>query len=244
MREAALAASFAAAYVIFGFLRISPIIGLPGQTVTAAAIIAPIIGTILGSYLGAFSTFLGGTIGMFSGSISPPSFISGIVAASCGGLIQRGKRYVAVFLYLILLLGEAFYPLVGSAWLYPPLIWFQTAVLIILVSPLQLAAVKSLRCDSNRRLFFGYFVISLISTVAGQIAGSLTLLILIPSVDYWSIVWKAIVLLYPIERIVIAFGAALVGASLHKVLRHANIMLSDTEKLKDLANTRKLEQAR
>ena len=65
--DVALTAVFTALYAVFGFLRISPIIGLSGQAITAAAIIAPIIGMLLGPYIGTLSTFLGGTIGFLLG---------------------------------------------------------------------------------------------------------------------------------------------------------------------------------
>ena len=56
--EVALTVCFTALYVVFGFLKISPIIGLPGQAITAAAIMAPLIGIILGPYIGTLTTLM------------------------------------------------------------------------------------------------------------------------------------------------------------------------------------------
>jgi len=227
-KDAALTVCFTALYVALGFLSISPIIGLPGKTITAAAIIAPIIGMILGPYIGTLSTILGGMIGFFAGSFSPPSFVSGVLAALCAGMLYTGKRSLCVFTYFSLLFLFGFYPFVGPVWLYPPLMWFQIAGFLILVSPLQSTAVKSLNSNNNSRLLSAFFTTSLTSTLAGQIAGSLTFELLswpifIADINAWKANWQVITFLYPVERIIIALGAAFLAASLRKVLGSSNI---------------------
>lgn len=223
--EVALTVCFTALYVVFGFLKISPIIGLPGQAITAAAIMAPLIGIILGPYIGTLSTFFGGIVGFFFGSFSQLSFASGIFAALCSGLTFKGQQIISVLVYVSLLLPLAFYPTIGSAWLYPASLWFQIVGLITLISPLQSIAAKRFSSNNNSKLFYAFFVTSLTSTLAGQIAGSLTLEIIhISDVDYFRATWVAITFLYPIERTVIALSAAFTGASLYKVLRSAKLM--------------------
>jgi hypothetical protein len=223
--EVALTVCFTALYVVFGFLKISPIIGLPGQAITAAAIMAPLIGIILGPYIGTLSTFFGGIIGFFFGSFSQLSFASGIFATLCSGLIHKGQKIISALVYLSLLLLLAFYPATGPAWLYPASMWFQIVGLITLVLPLQPIAAKKFNSNNNSKLFYTFFVTSLTSTLAGQIAGSLTLEIIhISDVDYFKTTWEAITFLYPIERTIIALSAASIGVSLYKVLKSANLM--------------------
>jgi hypothetical protein len=227
--EVALTVCFTALYVVFGFLKVSPIIGLPGQAITAAAIMAPIIGVILGPYIGTLSTILGGVIGFSLGYFSAPSFVSGVFAASCAGMLYVGKRSVCTFTYFSLLFLFGFYPFVGPVWLYPPLMWFQIAGFLILVSPLQSMASKNLNSSNKSKPLFAFFVTSLTSTLAGQIAGSLTLELIswpifIADVNVWKANWQLLTFLYPVERIIIALGAAFIGTSVHKVLRSANIM--------------------
>jgi hypothetical protein len=242
-KDVALTVCFTALYVVLGFLPISPIIGLPGKTITAGAIMAPIIGIILGPYIGTLSTILGGVIGFSLGYFSVPSFVSGVFAASCAGMLYVGKRSVCVFTYFSLLFFFGFYPFVGPVWLYPPLMWFQIAGFLILVSPLQVAAIKSLNSNNNSKLLSAFFTISLTSTLAGQILGSLTFELLswpifLADVNAWKANWQVITFLYPIERIIIALGAAFIGASVHKVLRTAHVMhlnLAKREKTVDLS---------
>jgi hypothetical protein len=241
-KEVALTVCFTALYVVFGLLKISPIIGLPGQAITAAAIMAPIIGIILGPYLGALSTILGGIIGFSMGYFSAPSFVSGVFAASCAGMLCVGKRSACAFMYFSLLLLFGFYPFVGPAWLYPPLMWFQIAGFLILVSPFQSMVSKNLGSGNGSRTVFAFFVTSLTSTLAGQIAGSLTLEFLswpifVADVNAWRANWQLLTFLYPVERVIIALSASLIGAPVHKVLRSANIMPLNPAKSEEALST-------
>jgi hypothetical protein len=218
-----LAAVFTALYAVLGFLRISPIIGLTGQAITAASIIAPIIGMLLGPYIGALSAFLGGTIGFFLGALSYPSFAGGIATAFCAGMIRTGKRTIAASVYLTLFLLFAFYPAVGPAWVFPLETWFQIVGLIILLSPLQSFAKKLLDSQSSTRLMYGFFFTCLVSTLAGQIAGSLVFEILAPDPNVVMGSWPALTGLYPVERTIIALAAAFIGTALSRTLKSTNL---------------------
>lgn len=232
-RNIALTASFTALYVVFGFIKISPIIGLTGQAITAAAITAPLIGMILGPYVGTLSTFLGGVIGFFFGSFSTLSLASGVVTALCGGLIRAGKRIIAILVYALLFLLLAFYPVYGPVWLLPAYTWFQIVGFVLLISPLQSIAAKGFSSDDYSRLLPAFLVTSLTSTLAGQIAGTLTLeisahalIIYVSNVDSFRITWETTMFLYPVERIIIALSAALIGVALFRVLKPTNLMPS------------------
>ena len=221
--DVAFTAVFTALYAVFGFLKISPIIGLPGQAITAASIIAPIIGMLLGPYIGTLSAFLGGTVGFFLGSLSYPSFAGGIATAFCAGMIRTGKRTVAALVYLTLFLLFAFYPVVGPAWVFPPETWFQIIGLIILVSPLQSLAKKLLDSKNSARLMYGFFFTCLVSTLAGQIAGSLVFEILAADPNVMMGTWRALTGVYPLERTIIALAAAFIGTALLKTLKSTSL---------------------
>ena len=223
-KDVSLTVCFTALYVVLGFLPISPIIGLPGKTITAAAIMIPIIGIILGPYIGTLSAVLGGAIGFFFGYFSLPSFVSGVFTAFCAGILCRGERSLCAFTYFSLIFLFGFYPFVGPVWLYPPLMWFQIVGFLILVSPLQSTAVKSLNSNNNSKILSAFFMTSLTSTLAGQISGSLTFELLswpifIADLNAWKANWQVITFLYPVERIIIALSAAFIGTSLSRVLR-------------------------
>jgi hypothetical protein len=231
-KDSALTVCFAALYAVFCLFPMFQIIGLPSKFITLAAITAPMIGMLLGPYLGTLSTIVGGAIGFSLGHFSPPSFAAGVVAAFSAGMIHSGRRSLSVFTYFSLLFFFGFYPFVGPVWLYPQLMWFQIIGFLILVSPLQSIAVeKAWNSKSDVELAPAFFVTSLTSTLAGQIAGSLTFEILswpifVADINAWRVNWQLIAFLYPIERTIISLAATFIGVTLHKVLKSAK--LTDT----------------
>lgn len=231
-KSVALTICFASLYVILSLLPLSQLMGLFGKAITVATIIAPIIGIILGPYLGAISTILGGTICLFvSPYFSPPSLAAGCIASFFAGSLRRGMQKFCALVYISLMFVFAFYPSVGPFWLYPQLTWFQTAGFLILISPLQSKAVKGFNSGGNSKLLFAFFTTSLTSTLASQIAGSLVFEVigwptLIPDIQLWRLYWQSLTLLYPIERIIIASIAALIGAALYRALKSANLTIT------------------
>lgn len=229
-KEIALLTCFTALYTYLSFIPAFPIIGLSSKAITLAAITAPIIGIILGSYLSMLSTLLGGAIAFSAGHFSPPSFVAGIITAVFAGMLYENKRSIPAFTYFSLLFFFGFYPFVGPVWLYPPFMWFQITGFLVLVSPLQSMASKNMRNpNNNSKLFSAFFTVFLISTLAGQIAGSLTFELIswpifIASIDAWTATWQIVAWLYPIERIIIALIATFIGVFLYKILIQANLM--------------------
>jgi len=230
-KDIALAVCFAALYAVLSFLPLNQLIGLVGKAITAATIIAPIIGILLGSYLGVLSTGLGGIVALFfSPYFSPPSFVAGIVAALCAGLLYARRRTLCALIYISLMFLFGLYPVVGPVWLYPPSMWFQIIGFLILISPLQSIAIKHLHSGNNPKFLYAFFITSLTTTLASQIAGSLVFELIYwpaiwPDVDFWRLfVWQGLTFIYPIERIIVAVIASFIGVALYKVLKSANLL--------------------
>lgn len=231
-QNSALVISFSALYAVFCVFPIFQIIGLSNKAITMAAVMAPVIGIMLGPYLGVLSTMVGGLIGLFSGVFSHISLVAGVVAAFCAGALNTGRRDLCAITYLSLLLLFGFCPFVGPVWLYPQLVWFQIFGFVILISPIQSRAVKNLQkmenAKSHRIRILSLFITFLVSTLAGQIAGSLFFeLTLWPlfTADLNSVKlnWQVITFLYPVERVVIALGSTFISAALRKALKSANL---------------------
>jgi hypothetical protein len=225
-KEVALTVCFSALYVIVSFLPISSLIGFVGKAITVATVLAPIIGMVLGSYLGGLSTLLGGGIAMF---INPyfalPSLVAGAVTAFCAGLLFSRKRSACTFMYSALLFLFSFYPFIGPVWLYPTLLWFHVIGFLILISPIQSAALRTLHSRKNTVALLSLFITFLVSTLAGQIAGSLvfetsTWPIFVADLNAWRTTWQLLTFLYPAERTIIAVMAAFLAVPLLRTLRN------------------------
>lgn len=224
-RSLALVISFSALYSVFCIFPIFQIIGLPSKAITAAAVIAPVIGMILGPYLGAFSAIIGGVIGLLTGFFSHMSLVAGVAAAICAGFLYIGRRDLCVLTYFSLLLLFGFCPFVGPVWLYPQMMWFQILGFIILISPVHSLVERNFKNTKSKGMrIFGFFIKFLVSTLAGQIAGSFVF-----ELTFWPLFtadvnaikayWQFLTFLYPIERVIIALASTFIGAGLHKALK-------------------------
>lgn len=221
--------SFAALYSVLSYVSLFPVIGAVGSFITLASIMAPLVGIILGPYVGALAVSIGGFIGWSitqAGAFSFLSFIPGALTAFGSGLLVNGKRMHSAVLYSMFFLLLASYPIIGPLWLYPYYLWFQLIGLIILASPLTPLAVKFTRTNDNNiaELSFGIGIISLASTLLGQMTGNLMFELTrwptIPSIEYWRTgQWQFLTFVYPAERLIITLIATVVGTPLIKAVR-------------------------
>ncbi len=234
-KNIALIAVFAPWYTIFTFWPLFPVIGASGSFITMAVIMAPLIGIIIGPYLSVLSVALGGIIGLSLGQIGGPfgplSFVPHAATTFCSGMLYNGKRMTCAVTYAFLLVVFALYPVVGPVWLYPYFVWMQIVGLVILVSPLQSKAVKQIYEHTKlTELTFGVGIVSLTATLFGHIVGDIMFEAIywpniISSVDAWKSDWQFLTWVYPLERVVIAIAAALIGTALIKALKAYGLKL-------------------
>lgn len=227
-KNIALTIVFASFYIVFSSWNLFPLVGGQGKFIQAGVVMAPLIGVILGPWLGVFAITVGGVIGAFiwqGGPFGPLSFVPHVAAALYAGLLYNNKRWFCGVAYLLLLVVFAFYPVVGPAWLWPPFLWLHVATLVFLFSPLQPKVGEFLRENKDSlKLAFGVGVTLFIATLFGHVVGSLMFEVVywpsfISEVGAWKADWQILMWLYPIERMLIAVIAALIGTGLLKALR-------------------------
>jgi len=227
-KDLALVCCFAPLCTILSFWSLFPIVGVVGKSISAVAAVAPLIGIILGPWLGAAAVTLGGLVGASVAHVGPfglLSFLPWTAAAFGSGLLYSRRWYVLTIAYAVLLLAFAFYPTIGPAWLHPYMVWLQLVGLAVLVSPLQLRAVKSIRKQTSiQEAILGVGVLSFLATLFGHVAGSLMFEIaywpaLIGDVGSWKSLWQFLTFVYPIERAIITMIVTLLGVPLIKALR-------------------------
>jgi hypothetical protein len=107
----------------------------------------------------------------------------------------------------------------------------QIVGLVILVSPLQSKAVEQTHeYTKSLGLTFGVGIISLTAALFGHIVGDIMFEAiywpnLISSVDAWKNTWQLLAWVYPLERVIIAIAAALIGTALIKALKAYGLKL-------------------
>jgi len=228
-RKIALISVFASLYAIFGLWPLFPVVGAVGKNITVATVMAPLIGVILGPYIAVLTVLIGGVAGLSIaqiGPFGPLSFLTGVAATFCSGMLYERRRGICAVAYLILLLIFAFYPVVGPAWLYPYFMWLQVIGFVVLVSPLQSKAVERMRGNPNSfvGLTLGAATTFFVATLFSHLVGSIMFEAfywptIIPAVETWRSNWQIITFLYPAERIAITITAALIGTALIKALK-------------------------
>lgn len=225
-KDVALVAVFAPLYTIFCSWNLFPLIGASGRAITASSIVAPVIGILLSPFLSILIVVLGGAVGLSFGYFSPFGYGAGIAAAFLSSTLYNREQALATLVYAAFLSLFALYPTVGSAWLYPNLLWLQIVGLIVLASPIQSKAVGYMRnpASSSRKLMLGVGVTVFTSTMFAHVVGSLLFEMLswpfiISSVESWVGVWQAIGFVYPFERLAIVIVATVLATGLMKSLK-------------------------
>lgn len=226
-KKLALMCIFAALYAVFSLVSLFPIIGALGRFITLAAVLAPVVGMLLGPYVGSAAASIGGFVGWTitqSGAFGFVSFIPGGSSAFVAGLLTRGKRGTSVIFYLLLLFAMAFFPIIGPVWLYPLYVWFQLFGLIILISPASTMAFRYIQSGSVQKSTLSIGIIAMISTLTGQVAGTLMFEIFVfpvnSNIEFWRTAqWQLLAFVYPLERGILTLLATLMSAPLIRAVR-------------------------
>lgn len=230
-----LVASLSAIYTVFRAIPTFPMFGAPG-TFRAGDFVAPLYGIILGPILGPFAVGMGTVMGFLV--VAPPvflglDFLPGAVSAGIVGLATRQRRKLAVSLNLSVLLVFLLLPFaptivtVGNQGV--PFVWLHLVGLVALASPLARLSRKIVALnweatgDSKLRKYGALFpsiaVLAFIGTLAQHLAGGIitqgAIGLYFDTVpgrfSTWNAFWEFIFWIYPIERTIIAIGAALIA---------------------------------
>ncbi|MBI4258349.1 MAG: hypothetical protein HY619_05290 [Thaumarchaeota archaeon] len=236
LQKIALASIFATLFAIIRLIPTYPLLGVPGTTFPASDILAPIYGVILGPYVGGASVLLGVFLSV---ALGRPLVFLGLdfLPALCNtlavGLLMRGNRILVLFFNIVLLAVFTVSPFTlalvkmpfAPAGLSVPFSWLHVVGIIVLASPLGARGAHWVKEGSVQALLKGLFIISLIGTLIQHLVGGLVFEwirgVVLSDLDPegFALLWQVIFWLYPIERIVTALIATVVGASLIKALR-------------------------
>ena len=226
LRRLTLTASLAAVYTVFRAIPISSLIGISGS-ITAAGMIAPIIGILLEPAYGIVAVFTGTMVA----SLFPWNplkfygldFLPGALNVALVSLAVRGRRIEASLLFLVtmgLFIINPYTSLfVGSNLLSPPIpyLWLHLVAFVVLISPLTKGL--GLRLSSHRysSLVRPVAVLAFTGTMIEHLTGGLLFATVLGkgALKFWPVIFIA----YPIERTILVIGATLIGSTLLALLR-------------------------
>jgi len=237
----AFTATFAVLYMVFRMIPTFPMIGVSGAVFSASDMIAPLYGIILGPYIGASSIILGTFVAIAFGRpviFLGLDFLPATTNALVVGFLVKRKWVLSAIFYIVplllfltdpytMLLVPIANPSSGITY-YVPFAWVHFIAMIALFSPLSRRATNWVTGSSISRLVPGLIVLSFIGTFAQHLTGNLLYetigaMYLGKTLESFSIWWRLVFWVYPIERTLIVIGATIFGTALIRALRAAGV---------------------
>jgi hypothetical protein len=225
-RKLTLTATLAAVYVIFRAIPISQLIGISGS-ITAAGMIAPVIGILLEPAYGIVAVFTGTMVA----SLFPWNpikfdgldFLPGALNVTLVSLAVRGRRTEATLMFLVMIALFIINPFtsifVGTSLFSPPIpyLWMHFAALVVLVSPLTKNLSTRLTSHHYASLVRPVAILAFTGTMIEHLTGGLLFATVVGkgAIKFWPVIFLA----YPIERLILVVGATLIGSTLLRLLR-------------------------
>ena len=225
LKKLTLTASLAAAYTIFRAIPISRLIGISGS-ITAAGMIAPVIGILLEPAYGVAAVFTGTMIASFLPwnplKFYGLDFLPGALNVLLVSLAVRGRRTEATMMFLIIIglfiINPFTSTFVGIPFVSPPLpyYWLHLAALIVLVTPLAGNLFAKLVSARYRSLAIAVLILGFTGTMIEHLTGGILFASVVGAGARKA--WPAIFVVYPIERAVLVLGALLICTPLVRIL--------------------------
>jgi len=237
-RKLSLTAAFAVIYAVLRLIPTFPMVGTQA-TFSLSDILAAVYGIVLGPVVGSVSIALGT---FTAAALGKPltflglDFIPASTSALLSGLISRGFRRYAFFIYIALFILFAAHPYTslfvelpgqGLVFFYP---WLHLAALIVLLSPLTSRATRWLSDEYYVNLPQAVAVVSFVGVMGQHLAGALVFETVLGNItgaippEGFAKIWEVVFWLYPIERLVLTLGSTLLGSALIMAIRSGRLL--------------------
>lgn len=178
-----------------------------------AFILGPILGgitTLVGSFAGQFLTGQGGAF---------PMFVPATAGAIVTGLLAWGRLREGLAFFAIVICAWYMFPVGRAVWYYP-YVHLIVVVLLIIVSPYMKRWL-----DGDGKEHFAAVAICCISgLLCDQLVGSI---IAIPIFDLSAGMYKSVLFIYPVERIVLGLASAVIMVPVLKTIKRSSFFVLD-----------------
>ncbi|MFP4654095.1 MAG: hypothetical protein ACLFMM_00180 [Methanohalobium sp.] len=199
--------------------------GVEGSIISSVAAFGPLNGMILGPYIGPLVSFFGIITHVITNTsrlgddvflLVTPVFV--MLSSLIAGLIITRREKPALYIYSTLIVLWYFFD-IGRELFYLP--WFHIIVLVTFIIFYKKYQHKLMHVSVYTfiLLFMGSLIAVLSDHMAGNIAALLTL-------DLSAQLFESSVFMYPLERMILAFGAAFIMFIIVAVLQYSIIELN------------------
>lgn len=242
VRKLTLTASLGAFYAFLRLVPIAKIIGVPNGSITAAGMIAPLLGFMLEPWYAVAAVVMG----TFAAGLAPWNtfplkgldFLPGSLNVLTVSLLVRGRRVQSLLVYLAILALFVVNPFtlmfVDSRLLSPPIpyIWMHLVAFAVLISPLSSNVRARLTSLNARSISISILVLAFVGTLTEHLTGGIVFASIYQRFALG--LWRAIFLVYPIERTILVVGAILICTPTLLALRNTIIGQPELESSKGL----------
>ena len=209
-------------------------VGIQNIKVSSTAAFGPLNGILLGPYWGAAVSLSVGVLHHLlyrpgldnTFVILTPLFL--MISSLVAGFIVRKKEKIALSIYFVLMISWYLFDTGRDAYLLP---WFD--ILTISVFLIFHRTVKDKFESSNIYTFVYLFLVSLVAVLSDQMTGSIVAIIVL---DLPAHIFNEVLLIYPVERMILAFVGALIAYLLIKfeqyIIESIPIVADDMKKAK------------
>ena len=211
------------------------VFGMEGIRISSVAAFGPLNGMLLGPYWGAIVSFFGILAHVLTRDLSnidtfsmvTPIFV--MLSSIVAGLIVSNREKLALAIYSSLILLWYVFDVGRDAYYFP---WFHITVLVLFIT-FNVKYNNNIK-NANAYTFIFLFLTSLIAILTDQMAGSILALVIF---DLPAEMFKSVVFIYPVERMILAFVSALImfmlAAILHNILAESDEIDHEIEYIKN-----------
>lgn len=201
------------------------LLGMEGTIISSIAAFGPLNGMLLGPYIGPIVSFFGIMTHIITNTshlgdhiflLATPVFV--MLSSLVAGLIITRREKPALYIYSSLIVLWYFFD-IGREVFYLP--WFHIVVLVAFITFYKKYHHKLMHVSVYT--FVLLFMGSLIAVLSDHMAGNITALL---TMDLSAQVFKSSVLIYPIERMILAFGAAFIMFIIVAILQYSIMELN------------------
>ncbi|MHC1605719.1 MAG: ECF transporter S component family protein [Candidatus Methanofastidiosia archaeon] len=211
-KDVALMGILASLIIVCGFIELAPIVGATSYRFSLGSVAINIVSILLGPVFGGITTFVGSLAGQFlTGQGGPfPMFVPATFGAVVTGLLVWGRFKEGVLLFGGVIVSWYLFPVGREVWYYPYL-HIIAIVTLIIFHPI----FKRWLNEDGKKFFAAILVCCLSGLLCDQLVGSI---IAMPIFNLSAAIYKAVLFIYPVERIVLAIISAVVAVPIIKAV--------------------------
>lgn len=214
--DVAIMGVMAALIIVAGYIKLTPVVGATSYQFSMGSVALQIVAVILGPVLGTITAFAGSFAGQFltgqGGSF--PLFVPATVGAFVTALLIWGREREGALAVVAVIAVWFMFPVGRELWYYP---YVHAVGLLILLALRQMwGDWRSLPRGRQTAILALYCTMGLL---CDQLTGSI---LAIPIFNLTADMYRSVLFIYPVERIVLGVASALVAMPVLTTLQRAS----------------------